>query len=182
MGWKYIPTFLESVLLTLWRSAKPGGYWTVRRGRRFGDVASIGLPITNHPFDALRLLRAGLSPLTFHVSPIPSPSHFSLITAASAAQQRFQDLFLILSQRINLGLFSITAAFSHARAHRALRSRPRPRIRPREVMEYWSVECCANSELRPRSGLEMLKKILGSGFKISGTVNLESLGPHCCPK
>jgi hypothetical protein len=56
-----------------------------------------------------------------------------------------------------------------ARPHRALRSRPRrrprPRIRPRGVMEYWpariatrsaaggSVECCANSELHPRSGL-----------------------------
>jgi hypothetical protein len=38
------------------------------RGRRFGYVASIGLPITNHPFDALRLLRAGLSPFTSHLS------------------------------------------------------------------------------------------------------------------
>ena len=47
----------------------------------------------------------------------------------------------------------------YARPHRALRSRPRrrprPRIRPRGVMEYWSVECCANSELHPRSGLEI---------------------------
>ena len=49
----------------------------------------IGLPITNHPFDALRLLRAGLSPFTFHLSPILNLSlltnHFSPITAAAAA-------------------------------------------------------------------------------------------------
>ena len=32
-------------------------------------------------------------------------------------------------------------------------------------MEYWSVEYCANSELHPRSGLGMLKKILASGFE-----------------
>ena len=49
--------------------------------------------ITNHhhPFDALGLLRAGLSPFTFHLSPIPNlsllTSHFSLLTAALAAQQ-----------------------------------------------------------------------------------------------
>jgi hypothetical protein len=50
---------LENQLLILWPSAKPGGYWTVRRGRRFGYVASIGLP--NHE-----------SPFISHFSPITS--------------------------------------------------------------------------------------------------------------
>jgi hypothetical protein len=38
---------MDSVVLTLWRSAKPVGCWTVRRDRCCGYVASIGLPITN---------------------------------------------------------------------------------------------------------------------------------------
>ena len=108
-------------------------------------------------------------PLTFHFSPIPSPltSH----GRASGLAVRLQDLFLILSECVDLGLLSITAPF---RATRDLTGRfvlvlvvaPRPRIRPRGVMEYWSVGCCANSELHPRSGLGMLKKILGSRFEI----------------
>ena len=71
----------------LWRSAKPVGYWTVRRGCRFGYVASMGFPITNHPFEALRLLRAGLSLFTFHLSPIPHPltNHQSLLTSHGRA-------------------------------------------------------------------------------------------------
>jgi hypothetical protein len=112
---------------TLWRSVKPVGYWTVPRGQRFGYVASIGLPITNH-FSPITLRRApdlSLSkvtlaqggPLTFHFSPFANPlylshltNHFLPLTAAPAVQ-RFQDLFLILSQRVDLGLLSITAAF-----------------------------------------------------------------------
>jgi hypothetical protein len=69
MGWKSIPIFMNSIVLTLCRSAKPVGYWTVQRGRRFGHVASIGLPITNlfSPITLrrARLLWAGLSPFTF---------------------------------------------------------------------------------------------------------------------
>ena len=60
---------------------------TVRRGRRFGYVASIGFPITNH-FSPITLRRANacsgqashLSLFTFHQSPT-----LSLLTAALAA-------------------------------------------------------------------------------------------------
>ena len=41
-------------------------------------------------------------------------------------------------------------------------------------MEYWSVECCANSELHPRSGLGILKKVLGSGFEMVRISQCES--------
>jgi hypothetical protein len=34
MGWKHAATSLKSVVLNLEPSAKPDGYWTVRRGRR----------------------------------------------------------------------------------------------------------------------------------------------------
>jgi len=45
---------MNSVALTLWRSAKPVGYWTVQSAR-FDYVASIGLP-----FDALTLAQGRL--------------------------------------------------------------------------------------------------------------------------
>src|SRR5260370_9183744 len=49
----------------------------------------------------------------------------------------------------------------HDCPHKALRSRPRPRIRPRGVMECWSIgvlEYCAKSELHPPfAGLVLLK-------------------------
>jgi hypothetical protein len=48
--------------MPLWRSAKPVGYSTVRRGGRVGYVASIGLPITNH-----------LSPITSLSDIVPRP-------------------------------------------------------------------------------------------------------------
>jgi hypothetical protein len=48
----------------------------------------------------------------------------------------------------------------------ALRPRPRPRIRPRGVMEYWSEEYCAKSNLRPAfAGLEVLKRATDHGPK-----------------
>jgi hypothetical protein len=54
-------------MLTLGPLAKTSGYWTIRRGRRFGYVAWIGLPITNtsqrFTFDFF---------FTFHLSPITS--------------------------------------------------------------------------------------------------------------
>jgi hypothetical protein len=99
MVWGTYPNFSQSVVLTLWRSAKPVGYWTVRRGRRFlmslrSDYQS---RITSHqsPFDALTLAQGG--PLAFHFSRFtnPSPSHFS--RRASGLAVRLQDLFLILS-------------------------------------------------------------------------------------
>jgi hypothetical protein len=46
-----------------------------------------------------------------------------------------------------------------AATHQALRSRPRPRFLAGGVLEYWSIavlQYCAFSELRPRSGLEVL--------------------------
>jgi hypothetical protein len=91
---------------------KPSGYWTVRRIRRFGYVASIGLPITNLSDIVPRLRRACgttsdyLSPITNHFS----PSH----GRASGQAVRLQDLFLVLSQRINLGLFTVATPFRGA--------------------------------------------------------------------
>src|SRR5258708_10495723 len=110
----------------------------------------------------------------------PFPENLRDPMHAQSAAMRLQDLFLILSQCVDLGLFTITAAFkSCGRPHRALRSRPRrrprPRIRPRGVMEYWRVGCCANSELHPRSGLGMLKKILVSRIEIIRINQCESL-------
>jgi hypothetical protein len=62
----------------------------------------IGLPITNHPFDALTLAQGG--PLTFHFSPVTNPqpltSHQSLLTnhgRGSGLAVCFQDLFLAFS-------------------------------------------------------------------------------------
>jgi hypothetical protein len=56
------------------------------------------------------------SPFTFSLPLSPLTNHFSPITAALAALAvRLQDLFLILSQCVDLGLLSITAAFSAAR-------------------------------------------------------------------
>jgi hypothetical protein len=49
-------------------SSRPGEVATVMSLR--SDYQS---RITSHPFDALRLRRAGLSPFTFHLSPIPQP-------------------------------------------------------------------------------------------------------------
>jgi hypothetical protein len=64
-------------MITLWRSAKPVRLITVRRGRRFGYVASIGLPITNH------------------FSPLTSDSR------TSGLPVRFQDLFLAFSPGVS---------------------------------------------------------------------------------
>jgi hypothetical protein len=49
---------------------------------------------------------------------LPITNHFSPITShgrASGPAARFQDLFLILSQGVDLGLLAITAAFRAAR-------------------------------------------------------------------
>jgi hypothetical protein len=78
----------------LWPSAKPGGYWPVRRGRRFVYVGSIGYQRE--------------SPFTSHFSPITSHGR------ASGLAVRLQNLFLILSQCVDLGLLTITAAFRAA--------------------------------------------------------------------
>ena len=76
------------------------------RGRRFGYVASIGLPITNHPFDALRLLRAGLSPFTFHLYPLllslltshGRASGLAVPAAFRASRGGFEDIGIGISQ------------------------------------------------------------------------------------
>jgi len=94
----------------------------VRRGRRFGYVSLIGLPIKN-PSDIVRPPSDDIeSPFTnhfstFHLSPIPSPltSHQSLLTAATAAERcasKISSLYCLNSSI--LGCFSITAAFSAA--------------------------------------------------------------------
>jgi hypothetical protein len=80
---------------------------TVLRGRRFGYVASIGLPITNH---------------------------FSPLSAAPAAPR--------CASRIS--------SLYYARPHRALRSRPRPRIWLGGVLEYWSVGVLRFVRIAPR--------------------------------
>jgi hypothetical protein len=95
-----MPQPLENQLCCPLAIGKPSGYWTVRRSRRFVYVASIGLPITNY------------------FSPITSLSDIAFATSDhgrdSGLAVRLQDLFLILSQCIDLGLLSITAAFRAA--------------------------------------------------------------------
>jgi hypothetical protein len=68
-------------------------------------------PITAlSPFDALTLAQGG---------PLTSLSDIALATSdhgrASGLAVRLQDLFLILSQCVDLGLFPVAAAFSAAR-------------------------------------------------------------------
>jgi hypothetical protein len=47
---------------------------------------------------------------------LPITNHFSpLTTAPSGPTVRLQDLFLVLSQRVDLGLLAVTAAFGAAR-------------------------------------------------------------------
>ena len=55
------------------------GYWTVRRGRRFGYVASIAFPITNHfsPIRRASLAQAGAS----HLSLFTCPQSPNLLTS-----------------------------------------------------------------------------------------------------
>jgi len=77
MGWKQAATSLKSVVLNLWLS--------VRRGLRFGYVASIDLLITNH----------ASSPLTFICQSLPLSlltNHLSRLTAALAAQNQGQSM------------------------------------------------------------------------------------------
>jgi hypothetical protein len=77
-----------------------------------------------------------LSIFTCHPSPIPQPltSHFSPLTAAPAAPR--------CASRIS--------SLYYARLHRALRSRPRPRIRLGGVLEYWSVGVLRFVRIAPR--------------------------------
>jgi hypothetical protein len=64
------------------------------------------------------MLRAGLSPFTFHLSPIPQPftSHQSLLTshsrAASGRAVRFPDLFLAFSPAASRFAFCISSSYS----------------------------------------------------------------------
>jgi hypothetical protein len=74
---------------------------------------------------------------------------------------RLQDLFLILSQCVDLGLLSITAAFRASRDN-VLRSRPRRRSRPR-IRPPQSV---APSGIAPTYRVGDLEEILGSGFEM----------------
>jgi len=64
----------------------------------------------------------------------PLPENLRDPVHAKPAAMRFQDLFPILSQRVDLRLLSIATAFGASRDN-ALRSRPRPRIRPPGVLE-----------------------------------------------
>jgi hypothetical protein len=142
-----MPQHLENQLCCPLAIGKPSGYWTVRRIRRFGYGASIGLPITNLsdivprlrvdvrlPFTnhqsllthSTRFACSGrashLSLFTCHQSPnlslLTSLSDIALATSdhgrASGLTVRLQDLFLVLSQCVDLGLLSIMAAFGAA--------------------------------------------------------------------
>ena len=97
IGWKTYPNFLQISCYNPLAIGQACQLPTVRRGRRFGYV-SFGLPITNH-FSPITLRHANArSGQAFHLSPIHSASHFSLITAALAAQRlRFEDLVLAFS-------------------------------------------------------------------------------------
>src|ERR1700756_4546320 len=74
-----VATFSEVWLLLAGAVAddRPGLSATGRSGEVAALVISLRSdsqsPLTSHPFDALRLLRAGLSPFTFHLSTIPQP-------------------------------------------------------------------------------------------------------------
>ena len=104
--------------------------------------ASIGLPITNLS-DIVPRLRVDVRlPFTNHQSLLTSLSDIALATSdhgrASGLTVRLQDLFLVLSQCVDLGLLSITAAFSASRDNLLhSRRRPRPRIRPRGVLRQF---------------------------------------------
>ena len=89
----------------------------------------------------------------FTLSPSLAPSHISLITShVSRPRKR--------PRGVHLRLFAVTPAFG-ASPDKALRSRPRPRIRPRGV---WSVAPSWNCTCVADWGL--LKKIFSSGFEI----------------
>jgi hypothetical protein len=100
---------LKNQLLILWPSAKPGGY------SRSGEVAALVMLLR---LDCQSRITNHFS--TFHLSLFTNPllSHQSLLTSHgrdSGLAVRLQDLFLILSQCVDLGLLSITAAFRAAR-------------------------------------------------------------------
>jgi len=71
---------------------KPSGYWTVRKIRRFGYVASIGLPITNLS-DIVPCLRDDVRlPFTNHQSLLTSHGRASGPTAAFSAARDFEKI------------------------------------------------------------------------------------------
>jgi hypothetical protein len=128
MGWKTHPNFFEISRANAPATSRACRQLPVRRGRRVGNVASIGLPITN--LSDIVPASAGRRRIIFHhqslitnhrsrcLSPPPLTSHESLLTSHgrdSGQAVRLQDLFLVLSQCVDLGLLSITAAFRAAR-------------------------------------------------------------------
>jgi hypothetical protein len=88
---KHTQAFSKSVVITPWRSVNPMGY---TRPQRPPVWSCASIEVTNHTFDGLRLLRAGLSLLT-------SLSDIALAKSdhgrASGPAVRFQDLFLAFS-------------------------------------------------------------------------------------
>jgi hypothetical protein len=110
-GLERIETSLQSVVIILLLSAKPperSRLWLCRCDR----ITNHESLLTNHPSTRQRLLRAGLSLLT-------SLSDIALATSdhgrASGLTVRLQNLILILSQCIDLGLLAVTAPFRAAR-------------------------------------------------------------------
>jgi hypothetical protein len=103
-------------VLTLCPSAKPSRY------SRSGEVAALVMSLRwGLPFDALTLarielveiLRAGLSPFTN-----PPPSHFSLITTASAAQRCASRISADLGcfEHLSPGQFRLPNSFGNLNA------------------------------------------------------------------
>jgi hypothetical protein len=104
------------------------GYWTVRRGRRFGYVASIAFPITNHfsPIRRASLAQARASHLSLFTCPqSPNLSHLTNHGRACGQAVRFQDLFLAFSSGTSRLAFGIS--YSRLRQAYGAASCPRPR-------------------------------------------------------
>jgi hypothetical protein len=107
----------------------------IRRTARSGGPVTYSLFFVNKPPDGSHQMEHGNVNAAFPEN-LGDPMH------TEPATVRLQDLFLILSQCVDLGLLAITVAFRASRDN-VLRPRPRPRIRPvlRQV------------ELHPRTGL-----------------------------
>ena len=80
MGWKTQPNFFKIGCANPLAIGQAVGYWTVRRGRRVGHIASIGLPITNHFSPIIHSTRYAYPAQASHLSPFTNPLPLSLLT------------------------------------------------------------------------------------------------------
>jgi len=164
-------------VLTLWPSAKPRGYWTVRRGRRFGYVFSNGLPT--------RTVRHSLgdfgSPFSFfHQSPITlrranacsgQASHFPVRHSPASAGRRRITAALAAAFRVASHLNQIVATevqtvgitISQCKSPRSVRDfgeNNAGRSRPVSVLLTLGLSSRAKPGLKqPESGLLLINTV-----------------------